>query len=467
MTSLPTWRAHPVRAELLRGSAPWAGAAVLVVLAVPLVLTADEWQGGWGQTQSLLRSLITQLAAPVATAAGCWQGQREHRRGTRELLLSAARTRLARTLTAALPTAVWVSGATLVASAGALLACRPYASAGGPALSALWSDAGLVASLSLFGHVVGAVLRWRLTAPLLALCSPFAPLLPVLPLWPIPSSPLVPGMSGPMLHTSVPVWWEPVATVGWLGGLAATALLLYAARRRVYALLPLTAALVAATVLVQGGDRAWRPNPLVSRTACDTSVRPEICVSGLHPGMLPEVRRALSGLTSRLEGVENAPTRLSDAHHLMMRSHALLGREDEVPEPDPYEAATPTIVLFGQGVIRSRLVDPERFAWDTARSITGDTVSCEARRKHPEVHRIDRAVTEFLAPNPAGDGAENWSGSWSPSAGYGEPADRDALVAALDRLRAMGGEERRRWLSAYFATSRVCEDGVPARVPAL
>ncbi|GGZ31064.1 hypothetical protein GCM10010387_26030 [Streptomyces inusitatus] len=465
MTSVPTWRAHPVRAELLRGSAPWAGAAVLVVLAVPLILTAHEWQGGWAQTQALLRSVLTQLAAPLAVAAGCWQGQREHRRGTRELLRSAPRTRLARTLTAALPTAIWTSGAALAASAGALLACWPYTSAGGPVFSAVFADAGTVGALSLFGHVAGAVLRWRLTAPVLALCTPFAELLPVMSLWPIPDRPLSPAPATPMLQTSIPVWWQPLATIVWVGGLGAAAILLYAARRRVYGLLPLAAALVAATVLVQGSEHAWRPDPLALRLACDDTVRPEICVSGAHPGMLPEVRKALSGLTARLEGVENTHVRLVDIHQRMMQAHVTTQGGTHIPERDPDVLTMRSVALVGQDVIRGRLTDPEQFAWDTAQSLTGEAIWCEARRKDMEVHRIDRAVTEFLAPNPAGAAGQDWSGLGSPSArDGGEPGDREALAAVLDRLRAMGDEERRRWLSEYFASARGCES---TRVPAL
>ncbi|MFG2884037.1 hypothetical protein ACGFYV_17365 [Streptomyces sp. NPDC048297] len=38
---------HPLRAEALRGFAPFAGAAVLLTLGVTLAGSADRWQGGW------------------------------------------------------------------------------------------------------------------------------------------------------------------------------------------------------------------------------------------------------------------------------------------------------------------------------------------------------------------------------------------------------------------------------------
>ncbi|RST16990.1 hypothetical protein EF908_34680, partial [Streptomyces sp. WAC04770] len=105
-----------------------------LTIAVPMISKAPQWQGGWGDTQELLHSCATLLAGPLVAAAGCWQGGREHRRGTAALWLSVPRGRPARLVMAALPVAVWAVVGHLLAVVGVLAATWPYTGAGGPSV---------------------------------------------------------------------------------------------------------------------------------------------------------------------------------------------------------------------------------------------------------------------------------------------------------------------------------------------
>lgn len=76
----------PLGTELRRGIPPWTGAAVTLTLLVTLGAKADQWQGSWGETHGQLRSASTLLCGPLTAAAACWQGGRERRARTVELL---------------------------------------------------------------------------------------------------------------------------------------------------------------------------------------------------------------------------------------------------------------------------------------------------------------------------------------------------------------------------------------------
>ncbi|MFI1869151.1 hypothetical protein [Streptomyces jumonjinensis] len=443
-------RAHPARGELLRGSAPWAGAAALTGLAFLLVTEADSWQGSWGETQALLQLAAIVIIGPLAGAAGCWQGQREHRRRTHDLLAGAVRGPLARLLTAALPTALWATAGYLTATAAALLATWPYTSAGAPRITVPLTGVVFIVSMTLIGHVTGAVVRWRLLAPAFAAGA-------YVVLWLLPNTAretpaarhLVPVAPEHLLAESVPVWWQPLATTGWTGGLAAAAVLAYTARRRWTALLPLAVALTAGALLMQNGERMYRPDPLTQRQICDESVRPAICVRADYPGLLPQIKNALTDINAQLEGVENLPARFTDLDW----------------GPKSTDAHLPSLTPYGQSVVRGRLADPERYAWEAAMALLPSMDGgCDARLEDNRVSRIDTAVEEWLAP----DLWEFDELSHARAVGDTEKvasikAEQKALDAVSGRLRAMDQGERRQWLSDYFATVGTCDmDEVPA-----
>ncbi|MFF7975623.1 hypothetical protein [Streptomyces sp. NPDC007905] len=427
---------HPLRAEHLRGFAPFAGVAVLLTLGVMLAGSSSRWQGGWAETATEVHTVLL-ITVPLAAAAGCWQGGRERRRGTEELWGTAVRPPLARFLASAVPVALWVTAGYLVGVALAMLATWPYSQGDRPHLALLPEDTVSLAAAVLAGHVVGRVVPTRPAAPLLAMAGY------------VGLGVAMAGYSGPGLHLNPafrvlddrqPVWWQPLAMAVWTGGLALAAVLAYAARRRVAALLPLAAAVAAGTLLVQTGDGLWHPDPLARRQVCDTSPTPAICVDARYAGLLPHLEDTLSGITGKLKGVRNLPVRWEDRTH----------------ESHDAEAQLPTLRPFGWSVVRGRLTDPEQYAWEAA-------VALERRPEclHPtqRMIRADDAVENYLAPSPVTDAADRSDARGTAK----QRAELRARRAARARLRAMGDEERREWLSAYFATAGTCDvEGVPA-----
>ncbi|MFF7142499.1 hypothetical protein ACFZB5_14810 [Streptomyces nodosus] len=436
-TPAPRPRApHPLRAEAVRGFAPWAGAAVLLTVCALLAGSSDRWQGDWAETRTRLHSALL-IAAPLAAAAGCRQGGRERRRGTEELWGTAVRSPLARFLASALPVAFWVLAGYVLAAALALLATWPYARGDRPHLAPLPADALVVAACALLGQVVGRLAPWQVTAPLVAVAGYLVLGLPALahsgdgrqldPAFPVPIG-------------SDPVRWQPPVMAVWVGGLAAAVVLAYAARRRYTALLPLAAATAAGVLLVQTGDGLWHDDPLGRHQVCDTSTTPQICVSARYEGLLPQVTEALSGITGRLEGVRDLPVRF----------------EDHPGEPRRDEAQLPMLEPFGWSVVRGRLTDPRQYAWEAATALTSRD---RCTTTDPSVSRVDDAVVNYLAASPAQQYFDDHDAQ-------GDPARRAKLKARLTargRLASMGEEERRVWLSAYFATAGRCDsEGVPA-----
>ncbi|MGW3203387.1 hypothetical protein [Streptomyces sp. NPDC001135] len=425
---------HPVRAEAVRGFAPFAGAVVVVALGVMLVRTADRWQGDWGATAARVHDALL-MVMPLGAAAGCWQGGRERRRRTEELWGTAVRPPLVRFLAAALPLTAWVTAGYLVAVAAALLATQPYALGDRPHLGLLPGDTVALASAVLFGHVAGRVLPTRLAAPLLAVAG-YAGLGVITIGSPGYSTPLSPAL--PIGDDELPVWWQPVAMAGWTGGVALAVVLAYAARRRVTALLPLAAAVAAGTLLVQNGDAPWHRDPLSRRQVCDTSTTPAVCVNARYGKLLPQVKAAVSGITGKLEGVRNLPVRWADGPD---------GRHHD-------EAQLPIVTPVGWAVVRGRLTDPREYAWEAAAAL-GRHGECADRR----VRELDELVEHYLAPSPAESHFDDLDASGSKTS----RAELRGRVAARAHLASMGEQERRAWLSAYFATADSCDvTGVPA-----
>ncbi|WP_432170681.1 hypothetical protein [Streptomyces sp. 1222.5] len=424
---------HPVRAEAVRGFAPFAGAAVLLTSGVMLSGKADRWQGDWGTTAALLHTALL-ILVPLAAAAGCWQGGRERRRRTEELWATAVRPPLTGFLASALPTAAWVAAGYLAGAALALLACWPYALGGGPHLGLLPGDTVALVSASLAGQVLGRVVPTRLAAPLLALAGYVG--LGLLSWSPAGSSrELSPARL--VGDTQLPVWWQPAAMAAWTGGLALAVVLAYTARRRVTALLPLAAAVAAGVLLVQTGDGLWRHDPLTRHQVCDTSTTPAICVNARYAGLLPQVKEALSGITDKLAGVENLPERWDD----------LPGGPDD-------RAHLPMVTPMGWSVVRGRLTDPRQYAWEAVAALEGHE-ECD----DPRVLELDELVEHYLAPSPA----ESHFDDLHRHGTKAMRAEQRRTEAARARLAAMSGKERRAWLSAYFATAGSCDaEGVPA-----
>ncbi|KUO13849.1 hypothetical protein [Streptomyces sp. DSM 15324] len=428
---------HPLRAEVARGFAPFAGAVAFLLPAVALGVVADRWQGGWAETRSELHSVLL-IVLPLGAAAGCWQGGRERRRRTEELWGTAVRGPLARFLASAVPLALWVTGGYTLAAAGALLATWPYATGDRPYADLLPTDVVALAALVVVGQVVGRLVPSRFAAPLLALGGYGA-----LGLWGRadtgPGRFLSPAF--PVAEGLVPVGRQPWAMAVWVAGLATAAVLAYAARRRWTVLLPLAAAVAAGGLLVQTGDGLWRTNPVGNRQVCDTSTTPQVCVNARYGALLPQVTAALSGITGRLDGVRNLPVRFVD----------------RPGEPRVGEVQLPMLTPLGSSLVRGRLTDPGQYAWEAVAMLQdrGDCGTLDRR-----MSLADDAVQHYLAPSPA-------EGYVDRLAARGDEERRAGLAdrrAARERLASMGAGARRAWLSAYFATAGDCD---ARKVPAL
>ncbi|MFJ4947989.1 hypothetical protein [Streptomyces sp. NPDC088760] len=434
----PVRAPHPLRAEAVRGFAPWAGAVVLLTLGVPLWAKADRWQGGWAETADQLHTALL-ITLPLAAAAGCWQGGRERRRGTEELWGTTVRPPLTRLLVAALPVVLWVTAGYLVTAALALLATWPYAQGDRPHPAVLPGDTVATAAGALAGHVVGRVVATRLAAPLLAMAGYVG--LGIVAAGGSPAGRALSPATG-ALDGALPVWWQPWAMAVWTGGLALAAALAYAARRRVTALLPLAAALSAGALLAQAGDGLWHTDPLGRRQVCDTSTTPAVCVNARYAGMLPQVGEALSGITDKLHGVRNLPVRWAD--------HG--------SAPRAGEAQLPGITPLGWSAVRGRLTDPRQYAWQAVTALQG--YDCPETTLTARVLRADDAVEHYLAPSPVQKAIDE-------DDARGDAARRAGLRerrAARARLAGMDERQRRDWLSAYFGARAGCD---PKEVPAL
>ncbi|MFE0104024.1 hypothetical protein [Streptomyces sp. NPDC059009] len=430
-------RTHPLTTELRRGIGPWAGLAVLVVIAFGMGAHTNDWQGHWARTCDLLRSSGLLLGGPLALAAGCWSGGRERRRRTGALRASLPRTPLRQTLLAAAPAVLWPAVGYLLAAAGSLLATWPYAGGGRPFLSLIAADAVAIASLSLLGFVAGRLVPWRLTAPLLAALGYVALGAPTY------SARNSRWLSPALEHSydwDRPVWWFGAAAAVWTAGLAAAALLGYAARVRAVALVPLAAAVGAAVLLVHTADDLWRPDPGAAALVCDDGA-PAVCVTVVESRLLPEVSRATAGLRAKLRGVEGAPERLVGGPWEDGPGHRQKPR---------YAPAKGTDRLTGLefAVVRDHLTDPALYANSAAGELLQDhdCTSAEAdgdTRYGERATNINDAVVQWLAPVP----------SFSY---YGEGAERQ-----LKKIEAMSDGERKAYLTKYFAADP-CD---PKQVP--
>ncbi|MEW1545246.1 hypothetical protein [Streptomyces tsukubensis] len=422
-------RSHPLRAELLRGIGPWAGAAVALAAGLTLYEKADsttDWQSRWSAGAELLRIGSVQFGGPIVLAAGVWQGGRERRRGTLDLRTGAARSTLRQTLVAVAPVVLWPVAAQLLGALAMVLAIRPYAGAGSPYGSVVVTDAVALASFGVVGFVIGRLVPWRPAPPLLGIAA-----------WVALVGFQYNGGGGASvltllnpadqldLYGRVPVRWSAPAALLWTGGVGGTVLLLYAARRRALALVPLAAAVLGAAVLTGTGNGLWRDSPDLTRQVC-AGKDPEICVEAQNRRLLPDLTAALSGMHGKLRGVPGAPDRWVE-----LPEEALMPGEAQLPP-------------LGWEAFRGRLAEPERYAYGSVTELFG---LCSTERPGWErAVDITQAVSDWLAPY-----THRW---YEPSPG---------TQRHLDRLKAMTPAESRAYLTRLLASDR-CQ--APEAVPA-
>ncbi|OWA16291.1 hypothetical protein B9W68_08425 [Streptomyces sp. CS227] len=430
----------PWRSELRRGLAPWAGAAVLLTLAVTMATKAAQWQGDWAETHGLLRTTTMLLLGPLVAAAGCRQGGRERRRGTGDLLRQAVRGRREQTLAALAPLVACVVAAQLLGTAGVYLATWPY-SLGGGLTPGHWllhaADAVLVAGLTATGFVVGRLVKWRGAALVLAFGCYV--LLGISAYVDTPLGRLAPAQE-PGLSEEIPaLWLAPVIAV-WVGGLALAALVGHLARRKLLSLVPLLAAALAGTVLVQTGDDAWRTDPRAQRLVCDDGT-PRICVTERHRNLLAPAGEALSGLRERLEGVPGLPERFVENRpgHRIRRGTG--------------EVQLPMFTPLGHSVVRGEVTDHAVYAWEAVAALFFP--DCP----DPSGGELDDVVWTYLAPTHQRNLSDPEYALREAERHWGAKgaAETRAALKQLDRLRALPDAERAAWLGEYIAAAQRCD----------
>ncbi|MDX2646382.1 hypothetical protein PV341_23025 [Streptomyces sp. PA03-1a] len=419
-------RVHRVhRTELLRGFGAWTGAAVAGGVLVTVLARRYSLGDDWAVLHGALREAGLLLGGPLALAAGCWQGGRERRRGTGDLLASAARPPLRRALVAALPSMAWPVLGYLAAVGVCLALVLPYASHGHPAWDRPAADAVALGALGALGFAAGRALPWRFAAPLLAVAGYL--LLGIGAYGESGATVLSPAYAGP--SGDAPVWWAAPLAAVWFAGTAAAALLAGHARRRVLAVLPLVVAVAAASVLYRSGADLWRPDPAASALVCDRGT-PTVCVRAAHGSALPAVRAVVDRVDARLDGAPGAPVRYRE------------GGSSETAPPGEVR-----FQLYG-GVFRGRLGDDGMLYRDLVYAVSS-SAACEGDRAG------DRAYANEYA-------AQEWLRLGRPLFPAGQAENRLARAAA-QRLRAMTAADRRAWFGRYLAGVRACDvGGVPA-----
>lgn len=402
------------RTELRHGTGPWAAAVIAAVVASNLFVQRYRLGDNWTDAQQMLRHFGVLIGGPMALASGCWQGGRERRCGTGELFASAARTPLARALAACLPAVLWPVCGYLLPAVVTLGAIWPYAGFGQPSWSMVFQDVVTFGALGALGFAVGGALRWRMAAPLLGLVGfvalGFTRTADGSVKW------LTPAAYG---FEERPVWAFGLLCAVWMAGLAVCAMLAGHARRRAVALVPLLAAVVAASLLCRGGDDLWRHVPAASAQVCGSGT-PVVCVRAEHASALPAVQGVVARIDARLDGVPGAPVRY---------------REGGSPETAPPREVR--FELYG-GLFRSRLGDGEMLHRDLAYFVAS------------------RGCPYRYTDRPGNPAAENAALSWL---GVERPIAAEAETQAAERLRAMPAEQRRAWLGRHLRAVLSCDTG--------
>lgn len=298
-----------LRTELRRGTAPVAAVATLVLGALLLHVEASQWGGRWMAFAAAVR-FSTLVLAPVAVALGVWQGGRERRRRIGELLASTPRPRWQPLVLAwaSLTLGCWL-GLLVVVAAGAVLVAPVATYAGGG-----WWWLLAVALVALAATTAGGIALGRV--------APFWVAAPVAMIGLYALQVYAHDTFGPRgLRWLVPIlavydaWghhlsgWIHLRQALWFGGVAATVLVLTAARRRWLAILPAAVAVVGAAPFLSGPPGyGWQPDPVATELVC-TEDEPQVCLPREEAFLLDEVTPAAREALRRFEGVPGGPTR--------------------------------------------------------------------------------------------------------------------------------------------------------------
>lgn len=286
---------RPVGIELRRGVGLWA-TVPLVVAGFAVALTHPrDWAGDWYGWAYYLRTLLI-VVGPLVVAAAAWQGGRERRRGLVELLDSTSRSPLPRALASVASPVAWSAMAFLLVAAAMGAVTASHATYGSPSLLLVASAVAAVVMFAALGFVAGRLLRWRLSAPLLAVVTYLG--LAATAYVVAPATYLSPGVQ--LFETDRPAaWWAPATAAVFLA-VAVAALLLLGPRSRWLSPVAVAVAVLAATPVVRAGEDAFTVDLAAEQLVCADGP-PQVCLTQRHAGQLPEVARTVQQVLAGLD----------------------------------------------------------------------------------------------------------------------------------------------------------------------
>lgn len=241
-----------LRTELLRSAAPAAAVATLVLGALLMYAEAGSWAGRWMPFAAAVR-FSTLVLAPIAVALGAWQGGRERRRRIGEQLASTSRPRWQPLVVAwtGVTLGCWL-GLLVVVAAGAALVAPVATYAGGGWWWLLAVTPVALAAMTAVGMALGRVAPFWVAAPV-AMIVVYGLQVYVHDAWGLHGIEwLAPIVAVHNAFGQTVSGWVHLQQVLWFGGLAATGLVLAAARRRWLAILPAAVAAAGAAALLGG-----------------------------------------------------------------------------------------------------------------------------------------------------------------------------------------------------------------------
>ncbi|WP_430788040.1 hypothetical protein [Actinoplanes sp. G11-F43] len=324
--------------ELRRSAAPGAALMIAGLGALLLYLAAESAIGGWMHL-AMGQRLFLAVLWPLALAAGAWQASRERRAKVSELFTTTPRPPVQRAVPVLAAMAVAVTcGYLVMAGAGAI----PFATTAGylPAASLAVTAVGVLSLIAAvwLGLAVGRALPWPLTAPALAIAG--LALLLTIPMMTRPHGWLALVFS-PIYEMNLPGAWATVpgrvstAQAIWLGALALSGLLWFAASgrpARIAAVLPaVLGAALAITVMPHQNRQVLDAIDPVARELVCTTDAPRVCVSRVHAGMLSEVTGPAREGLSLLARVPGAPTRVHEDTTIYYPENYPQWSDDAVP----------------------------------------------------------------------------------------------------------------------------------------
>lgn len=408
-----------------------AGAGTVVLFTHP-----EHWAGRWYALAADWRAAVG-VMAPIATAIGAWQGSRDQRRRTLELIGSTSKSPLGRMAVAWLvPAGVAGLGALLVWGAGAVLV-GPVATYDGT--DWVWTIVGGVVGVIAFAALGAALGSLSRSVPVIAVIGLAALLVPpvlghVRWRWG-PASDWFDRAEFVTLETSL-------AQVAWLGGLAALAVMVVVRRPVSPRQWPPIA--VSALVAFSGFtglfvlDHPTRVDAEALALTC-TGSEPELCVSQDLAFWLDAVGPIVVEETARWDQFEDMPERVVD-----------------VP---PTEGSWPP----PPGVHEVRiggLVDLDGGLADDARRDIAVQLSYALTQVPAEDCSTDSAGDLDSAGEHAYAAAHTVAHAWGVHIVDPTIAEQYLYgqhVAEFRQLTAMSDDDQVGWISRYRAAARSCD----------